>query len=230
MPGTGRLADLLRLFKRRLEMSFCGQNRRRSFLFPTCSVQQLPRAASAMTVAGWEHLSPSEIYRRRFESSVLGQHPLFPPTATGKKEFSDSCFFERPKGYPSGPNTSFADPTPMPFRFQESSLAQHNQRYATHKKQHPCFETSSADVGKLPLSSTDFHMRWYGLEGRFTNQFYLGGARPGQKVGTGLSTAMDRSSVHHAMDQGWSGKLGLKDYNIGSLHMARSIARDNMRK
>mmetsp|Transcript_19843 Transcript_19843/g.60200 ORF Transcript_19843/g.60200 Transcript_19843/m.60200 type:complete len:184 (-) Transcript_19843:99-650(-) len=182
-----------------------------------------------MNVPGWEHLTPSQIYRRRFESSVLGQHPLFPPTEEGRKSFSESCEFEKPAAYPSGPNTSFSDPTPMPFRFQEESLALHNQRYSAHMPQHPCFQTSSAEIGKLPLSKTDFHMRWYGLQGRFTTQFYLGGAKPGEKVGTGLTTAMDRSSTHHTFDQGWSGKLGLKDYNIGSLHMARSMARDKLR-
>lgn len=69
------------------------------------------------------------------------------------------------------------------------------------------------------------HMRWYGLEGRFTTLFYLGGGNPTQKVGSGLNTAMDRSTAHHAFDQGWSGKLGLKDHNISSLHMARSMTR-----
>ena len=102
-----------------------------------------------MGVPGWEHLPPSEVYRRRFESSVLGQHQLFPPTVDGKKDFIESCAFEKPKQYPSGPNTSFADPTPMPFRFQDGALPAHNARFAANKPQHPCFETSSADIGKL---------------------------------------------------------------------------------
>jgi len=179
-----------------------------------------------MNVPGWENLSASEVYRKRFESSVLGQHQLFPPTDAGKKSFTESCVFEKPKAYPSGPNTSFADPTPMPFRFEEGALPSHNHRYSgVQKPQHPCFETSSSDIGKLALTKTDFPMRWYGLEGRFTDQFYRGGAKPGQRVGSGLNTAMDRSNAHHHFDQGWSGKLGLTDHNIGSLQMARSMSR-----
>jgi len=148
-----------------------------------------------------------------------------PPTEEARKEFMESLTLEKPKGYASGPDTSFAEPTPMPRRFMEDSLGEHNSRFTTQKQQHPCFETASSDIGKLPITEADMPLRWYGLEGKFTTQFYLGGARPGQKANSALSTAMDRSSIHHSFDQGWSGKAGLRDHNIGSLKTARTMLR-----
>jgi hypothetical protein len=53
----------------------------------------------------------------------------------------------------------------------------------------------------------------YGLEGGFTASWV---APPATKVNTGLNTAMERSDIHPAFDQGWSGNLGLKDFNVAN--------------
>ena len=127
---------------------------------------------------------------------------------------------EAPAPYPSGPNTSFLDPTPMPFRFQDGSLDMHNARHTKAKPENPTYSTSASEVGKLALQHTDFPIRWYGLRGEFTDSFFRGGANPKSKVNTGLNAAMDRSDIHHAYDQGWSGHLGLRNYNIPSLTAA----------
>ena len=167
-----------------------------------------------------------EFYRRRFESSVLGQHSMLPPDDL-KSHFLSS---EMPAPYPSGPNTSFLDPTPMPARFQPSSLEEHNARLAKAKPENPTYSTTSSEIGKLGLQEADFPIRWYGLRGEFTNNFFLGGAAPKQKVNTGLNCAMDRSDIHHDYDQGWSGHMGLRDYNIPSLTAATFVGKPGPRK
>lgn len=164
----------------------------------------------------------AEYYRRRFESSVLGNHAMLPPNAELAYQMLAS---ERPSEVPSGPDTSFQNKTPMPFRFQDAALPKHNQRHENEAMANPIFATTSSEIGRLGLSHTDMPMRWYGLRGEFTNKFYLGGADPKAKVHTGLNTAMDRSGIHHTYDQGWSGHLGLKDHNLGSLSYARSLQR-----
>ena len=121
----------------------------------------------------------------------------------------------------------------MPFRYTEGSLPAHNERHDTAKKEHPIYNTTSSEIGKLPMQHSDFPMRWYGLEGVFTAKWE--NALPKTRVSTGLNTAMDRSKHHHEYDQGWRGNLGLTDFNIAnreySTHMAlaprnaRSLAR-----
>ena len=113
---------------------------------------------------------------------MLGQHAMM-PDLTLSQHFRSS---EEPAPFPSGPNTSFLDPTPMPARFQESSLESHNLRHTNTKPEDPTYSTSSSEVGKLPLQGADFPIRWYGLRGEFTSAFFLGGKGPASKVSTGL--------------------------------------------
>ena len=167
-----------------------------------------------------------EFYRRRFESSVLGQHSMLPPPELAQHFKSG----EEPAPYPSGPNTSFLDPTPMPRRFMAESLPAHNARHANKKTKNPTYSTSASEVGELPIQESDFPIRWYGLRGEFTNAFFLGGKGPKSKVNTGLSTAMDRSDFHHEYDQGWSGHMGLRDYNIPSLTAATFVGKPGPRR
>jgi hypothetical protein len=133
---------------------------------------------------------------------------------------------EAPPTHPCGPNTNFKYPTPMPFRFEAPSLDAHNARHKTARKEHPIYETTASEIGKLQLTAADFPMRWYGLEGRFTNYCTSDGAvLPKTKVNTALNTGMDRSDVHHNMDQGWKGDLGLTDFNISNREYARHVVR-----
>ena len=170
-----------------------------------------------------------EFYRRRFESSVLGQHAMMPDDVL-KTHFKSA---EEPAPFPSGPNTSFLDPTPMPARFEADSLGSHNYRHTKGggaKADDPTYSTSASEVGKLPLQAADFPIRWYGLRGEFTTAFFLGGKGPASKVNTGLNASMDRSDFHSTFDQGWSGHLGLRDHNIPSLHAASFIGKPPRRQ
>ena len=104
-----------------------------------------------------------------------------------KKYFKSS---EEPAPFPSGPNTSFLDPTPMPRRFMADSLSSHNYRHTKAggaKAQDPTYSTTTSEIGKLPLQAADFPIRWYGLRGEFTTAFFLGGKGPASKVNTSLN-------------------------------------------
>ena len=129
---------------------------------------------------------------------------------------------EKPPDHPKGPNTNFQFPTPMPHRYTAEALPVHNQRFAETKKEHPIYSTTQSEFGKLPIQMTDFPMRWYGLEGGFTGGWV---APPKTKVNTGLNTAMDRSDIHPAFDQGWSGHLGLKDFNVANRSYSTFVGR-----
>lgn len=157
-------------------------------------------------------------YRFRFESSVLGQHqPLPPPEIAGRIRSR-----ETPPSYPRGPNTSFQFPTPMPHRFASGALPEVNIHHTKKGKEHPIYATSASVIGALPMEPTDLPMRWYGLEGQFTEWSSVGGeALPKTKVNFGLNSALDRSDIHHSYDQGWSGNLGLTGYNIANRRYAR---------
>ena len=52
-----------------------------------------------------------------------------------------------------------------------------------------------------------------------------GMALPKTRVNTGLNTSFDHSDVHHAMDQGWSGHLGLTDFNIANRDASKFVVR-----
>jgi len=152
----------------------------------------------------------AEFYRMRFESSVFGEHPMLPPPEVSKNFKSK----EEPAPYPSGPNTSFHNLTPMPFRFTDEALPMHHQRHEKAKEPSACYHTTSSEIGRLQTESTDFPMRWYGRAGMFTSGWV---AEPKTKVNTGLNTGMDRSDIHQNYDQGWSGHLGLGDFNVANL-------------
>ena len=79
------------------------------------------------------------------------------------------------------------------------------------------------------MRPSDFPIRWYGLRGEFTTSFFLGGQGPKSKVNSSLNSAMDRSDFHHVYDQGWSGHLGLRDYNIPSLGAANFVTKFSKR-
>ena len=100
---------------------------------------------------------------------------------------------EEPAAYPSGPNTSFHNLTPMPHRFTVGALDQINKRHTEEKVVHPCYHTTSKEIGALNYSSSDLPMRWYGRTGNFTGGWV---AEPKTKVNSGLNTGMDRSDVH----------------------------------
>lgn len=102
---------------------------------------------------------------------------------------------EQPAPYPSGPNTSFHNLTPMPYRFTEDALPVLNEHHAPEKvkEQSACYHTTSSEIGRLPMEGTDFPMRWYGRAGTFTSGWV---AEPKTKVNTGLNTGMDRSDIH----------------------------------
>jgi len=157
----------------------------------------------------------AEFYRRRFESSVFGQHSMMPPPEVS--EFFKSK--EQPCNYPSGQDTSFQNLTPMPFRFTDSALALQSP---ARMQAGPSYQTASSAVGQLPLQSTDLPMRWYGRSGMFTSSWV---APPKTKVSTGLNTAMLRSDIHPTQDQGWSGHLGLTDYNVSNLKAATFVGK-----
>jgi len=161
----------------------------------------------------------AQFYRRRFESSVLGNHMMMPSPEVAALMVHP----EAPPTHPKGPNTNFSYPTPMPHRYREESLASHNARHENSKKEHPIYATSSQVVGALDIQNTDLHMRWYGLEGQFTAQWNA--ALPKTRVSTGLNTAMDRSNVHHGFDQGWTGNLGLTDFNIANREYSTHVVR-----
>ena len=115
-----------------------------------------------------EGLKPgtSAYYRRRFESSVLGNHMMMPPGHVAIQMVHS----EAPPTHPKGPNTSFKNLTPMPFRYRPESLVQQNARHENAKQEHPIYATTTSEFGKLTIQPTDLHMRWYGLEGGFTAQ------------------------------------------------------------
>ena len=150
-------------------------------------------------------------YRRRFESSVMGNHMMMPPAPVAGQMVHP----EAPPTHPKGPNTNFGYPTPMPFRYTDDALPAHNARHTTTKEEHPIYTTTASEIGKLPIQYTDFPMRWYGLEGEFTKYCTSGGmALPKTKTASGLNTSMDHSKFHHEYDQGWRGNLGLTDFNV----------------
>jgi hypothetical protein len=174
-------------------------------------------------------MDPAAAYRQRFETSVLGQHAMMPECP----KFGDSLIVSTradgkvPHPCPSGPDTNFMNKTAMPHRFTADCIpdAQRKHKEVVRAADHPIYSTTASEIGRLPCSNADLHMRWYGLRGEFTDKFYLGGANPKGNVNSGLNTAMDRSGVHHSHDQGWGGNQGLKHHNIGSLSSARALQR-----
>lgn len=174
---------------------------------------------------GPQPASAAQLYRRRFESSVLGSYVLMPEAGPELEQFQKKLVLEKPKAFPSGPNTRFSDPTPMPYRFVQESVTEQNKRLDKVPPVHPCYATTTSEYGRLGISPSDMPMRWYGLEGKFTTQFYLGGATPTQRVGSGLVTGLERSQIHSRFDQGYSGHLGLRDHNIASLAEVRKLQR-----
>ena len=132
-----------------------------------------------------------QFYRKRFESSVFGEHPMLPPTEVSKRFLSK----EEPSKYPTGQDSSFMHMTPMPFRFTEQYVEERKASLSTSpkKKLLPYYQTSSSDVGKLAIEPTDLPMRWYGIRGGFTSSWV---AESKTMTNSGLSTSIFRSNVH----------------------------------
>lgn len=131
---------------------------------------------------------------------------------------------EVPPDFPCGPNTKFSNVTPLPHRFKEPSLPQHNAaKLRMQRPEHPIYQSTSSEIGKLTMVAGDMPMRFYPIEGRFTRQWDSAPSKT--RVNTGLNTAIDRSDVHHTYDQGWSGHLGLSDFNIASSSYAKHVVR-----
>ena len=166
-------------------------------------------------------LGSSAFYRQRFESSVFGLHTMQPPPEVAARFVSA----ESPSKVPCGQDTSFSNATPMPFRFTDDAVPVVNQRLTQSigkPSPPPQYMTSSSEVGKLGISETDLPMRWYGRAGAFTSSWV---APPKTRVSTGLNTAFDHSNVHPTADQGWSGHLGLTDYNVANLSAASFVGK-----
>ena len=135
----------------------------------------------------------ADFYRKRFESSVFGEHAMLPP----KNVLENMKSKEEPSAFPSGQDTSFQNLTPMPFRFTEEAPPAVNIRLKAEAKKPPVppnYMTTSSEIGKIGVEETDLPMRWYGRSGIFTSSWV---APPATRVGTGLGTAMDRSNFHH---------------------------------
>merc|ERR1712087_169097 len=162
------------------------------------SSKYLNAAGASPAPEGEEHLVTAERLRRRFERSVLGQHPLM-PRAADAHAFGSA--HEKQMPYPCGADTSFQDPTPMPFRFTADALDIQNARNKDKPPENPCYQTTASDIGKLSLEQTDINMRYYPMDNRFTAKFFLGNSEPKKKVNSGLNTAMDRSFVHIGLKQ-----------------------------
>mgnify|MGYP004159925347 CR=1 FL=1 len=60
----------------------------------------------------------------------MGNHSMLPPPEIDANLRS----VEDPSPYPSGPNTSFHDPTPMPARFTEEAVPALNKQRQEEKK------------------------------------------------------------------------------------------------
>ena len=97
---------------------------------------------------------------------------------------------ETPSTYPSGQDTSFQNLTPMPFRFTEDALP---LQAAKKVEMLPSYQTTTSEIGKHVVESSDLPMRWYGRSGDFTSSWV---APPKTKVSTGLNTAIYRSDIH----------------------------------
>jgi len=153
----------------------------------------------------------------------MGHHMMMPPQTVA----SNMKHPEAPPTHPCGPNTNFQYPTPMPFTFDPNSLDKHNTaKRNMQRPEHPIYQTTSSEIGRLELQNSDFHMRWYGLNGHFTDYSSVKGmALPKTRVNTGLNTSMDHSDVHHTFDQGWNGSLGLSDFNIANGSYAKQVVR-----
>ena len=108
-----------------------------------------------------EGLKPGSaaFYRRRFESSVMGQHMMMPPAEVALQMVHP----EAPPTHPKGPNTNFQYPTPIPFRYRDEALGSINKRHepSEAKTEHPIYASTTMEIGKLPMQPTDFPMRWY---------------------------------------------------------------------
>ena len=126
----------------------------------------------------------------RFESSVFGNHAMLPPPEVAQNMQST----EKPSAYPSGADTSFQNPTPMPHRFTSDAVPTFNKRFEKAKEVNPCYHTTAGEIGQLSIAPTDLPMRWYGRQGLFTGSWV---AEPKTKVNSGLNTGMDRSNAHH---------------------------------
>ena len=132
----------------------------------------------------------------------MGNHSMLPPPEIDANLRS----VEDPSPYPSGPNTSFHDPTPMPARFTEEAVPALNKQRQEEKKRkqlNPTYHTTTSEIGSLDISASDLPMRWYGLRGEFTNAFFLGGNDTKSKVNTGLNAAPStRQSTPHVARSG----------------------------
>jgi len=160
----------------------------------------------------------AELYRRRFESSVMGEHAMLPPPEI----LANMKSKEEPAAYPSGPNTSFHNLTPMPHRFTEEALPAVNKRHEAVKEEAACYHTTSGEIGRLEMQMSDLPMRWYGRSAMFTSGWV---AEPKTKVNSGLNTGMDRSDIHQNYDQGWAGHLGLTHHNVANLASSKFVGK-----
>lgn len=133
----------------------------------------------------------AQYYRRRFESSVMGEHTMMPPPDVAARFTSK----EEPSKFPSGQDTSFQNATEMPYRFTEGSIITRaaNSPPKAKKQLLPQYQTTSTEVGAVDVSETDLPMRWYGRNGQFTSSWV---AESKTMTSSGLSTSIYRSDVH----------------------------------
>ena len=119
----------------------------------------------------------------------MGEHAMLPPPEV----LSTFKSKEEPSKFPSGQDTSFSNPTEIPFRFTEGSMDVRKTMSPTKKPDNPNYMTTAQEVGKLDAVETDMPMRWYGRNGQFTSSWV---AESKTMTRSGLGTAIDRSDVH----------------------------------
>jgi hypothetical protein len=155
------------------------------------ALQNLSMAMASPETTPNKGAAQRQFYRKRFESSVFGEHPMLPPTEVSERFLSK----EEPSKYPTGQDSSFMHMTPMPFRFTEQYVEERKAALSISpkKKLLPYYQTSSSDVGKLAIEPTDLPMRWYGIRGGFTSSWV---AESKTMTNSGLSTSIFRSNVH----------------------------------
>lgn len=94
----------------------------------------------------------------------------------------------------------FGNTNIVPNRFMDASSFVHNA-----KVQHPCFTTTSHEIGQKKPQQVDMPVKWGGKEGHFTQDFVM--QEPGKAsisinayVNRGLRTNKTYSKVHTELD------------------------------
>jgi len=127
------------------------------------------------------------------------------------KRDADTIGFEELKEWTQSPSESlkeaqkqdvqtdpFGNTNVLPERFEPDTVFNYRK-----KGQHPCFTTTSNDLGKAP-GPMEFPTKWRGRKGEFTDGFIVCEPGTGLAINTyhdrGLRTNKTRSNVHKTLD------------------------------